>query len=159
MALTHADARVFGRQGGIQAAANASPQELQARARRAFEGRMARFEAEADPEGRLPTHVRRRAAERRLRAEMAKRSLQARRKAISRRAELPELGRPLRHQWPVGEANPACKHPDETVRRALELLAAGWTTRRVGEALGADFSTVARWRRGESRASAREVVR
>jgi hypothetical protein len=150
------DARLNGRIGGLTYAAQTPPDELSARSRRAFEARMRRLEAEADPEGRLAPHLRRRRAEVRLRLEMTRLSARRWRNhrglAPSRRPAPDELAHFL-----VGEANPQVRHSDETVRLARELRAAGWDLRRIAIEVGADHGTVGRWCRGETRRTAQEV--
>ena len=160
------DARLNGRIGGLTYAANTPPDELSARGRRAFEARMERLEAEADPDGKLAPHLRRRRAEARLRLEMTKLSAHRWRRhhgvvdlavggppnqAFSRSIS-DGLG-----QFLAGEANPQARHNDETVLRARELRAAGWDLRRIAAEVGADHGTVGRWCRGETRRTAQEA--
>ena len=156
--LRSQDARRNGRIGGLTYAAHTPPDELSARARRAFEARMERLEAEADPGGKLPPHLRRRRAEARLRLQMTK--LSARR--WRRHRWLATVDRPapdeLAH-FLSGEANPQVRHSDETVLWARELRAAGWDLRRIAAEVGADHGTVGRWCRGETRRTAQEALR
>jgi len=152
------DARLNGRIGGLTYGADTPPEELSARGRRAFEARMMRLEAEADPDGKLAPHLRRRRAEARLRLQMMK--LAARRWRRHRRLTPIERPAPvtLAHfLW--GEANPQVRHGDETVLRARELRAAGWDLRRIAAEVGADHGTVGRWCRGETRRTAQEEQR
>jgi hypothetical protein len=152
------DARLNGRIGGLTYAAQTPPDELSARARRAFEARMERLEAEADPGGKLPPHLRRRRAEARLRLQMTKLSDRRWR----RHRGLTPVERPapdeLAH-FLSGEANPQVRHSDETVLRARELRAAGWDLRRIAAEVGADHGTVGRWCRGETRRTAQGAER
>jgi hypothetical protein len=151
--VSEQDARLNGRLGG-QTAALAPPHVLSARARHAFEARMLAFEQEADPEGKLPPHVRRQRAEARLRLQMTRLSHRALRKRRPAAGSSPAT-EPLPHHFREGERNPASRHPDATVRAAIELYAErGMTVRRVGELVGADSSTVARWLRGATRRGA-----
>ena len=156
--LRSQDARRNGRIGGLTYAANTPLDELSARARHAFEGRLRRLEAEADPDGKLPPHLRRRRAEARLRLQMTK--LSARR--WRRHRGLAPVERPapdeLAH-FLSGEANPQVRHSDETVLWARELRAAGWDLRRIAAEVGADHGTVGRWCRGETRRTAQEALR
>ena len=152
------DARLNGRIGGLTYAAQTPPDELAARARRAFEARMGRLEAEADPDGKLAPHIRRRRAETRLRLEMT--TLSARRWRKHRGLSLVERPAPVAlGNFLSGEANPQVRHSDETVLRARELRAAGWELRRIAAEVGADHGTVGRWCRGETRRTAQEDLK
>ncbi len=150
---TSQDARLNGRIGGLTYAANTPPDELRRRGRLAHAAKMARYEQEADPDGALPPHIRRRRAELRLRVEMAKLSARAVRK---RRARPVVDGPGPSHpgQFRTGANNPAVRHDDETVRRAIELRAQGLPLRSIGEELGADHGTIGRWLRGATRRGA-----
>lgn len=151
------DARRNGRIGGLTYAANTSPDELRARGRHAFAARMARLEALADPTGALPPSIRWKRAERLLRLEMTR--LAARRWRRHRARPIPERPAPEQlGQFGTGERNPASRHPDATVLQARELYDRGWNLRRIADEVGADYGTVGRWCRGETRSSAQEPI-